>query len=153
MAQEALALALRALGQKERSVAELGRWLHERGVAEDESADVLDHLIAIGTLDDARFAARFAADKRELSGWGRDRIQAALLKRGIARDEIQSALSTAADEDEDELERARDLLRERGVDLGDDRGRRKALGLLARRGYDSELAYQAIASLQPGTRL
>lgn len=143
MAQEALALALRALAQKERSVVELGRWLREHGVSEDEAADVIDHLITIGTLDDARFAARFTEDKRELSGWGNDRIRAALEDRGIPRPEIDAALAAG----DDELERARALLRECGVDLSDDRGRRRALGLLARRGYTSELAYEAIGGL------
>ncbi len=36
------------------------------------------------------------------------------------------------------------LLRERRHDLGDDAGRRRALGMLARRGYEAEVAYEAI---------
>lgn len=144
MAEEALSLALRALGQKERSVAELGRWLRERGVSEDQTDAVIDHLASIGTLDDARFAARFSEDKRELSGWGSDRIRAALIERGICRDEIEAALS----DDGEELARAQALLEESGVDLEDDHGRQRALGLLARRGYPSELAYEAIERAQ-----
>jgi SOS response regulatory protein OraA/RecX len=35
--RDALSLALRALGQKERSVAELGSWLRQRGVADDDA--------------------------------------------------------------------------------------------------------------------
>jgi regulatory protein len=144
VAQEALALALRALSQKERSVAELGRWLRLQGVSEDEAADVVDHLVSIGILDDARFAARFAADKRDLSGWGSERIRAALEQREIVAAAIEAALPAQ----EDELERARALLCERGADLSDDRGRQRAFGLLARRGYSAELAYEAIGGIE-----
>jgi hypothetical protein len=37
-----------------------------------------------------------------------------------------------------------ELLRDRGTELGDERARSRALGLLARRGYGSEVAYEAI---------
>lgn len=122
-------------------MAELGEWLRARGVGEGETAAVIEELVAGGALDDLRFACGFAADKRELSGWGEGRIREALAGRGIARADVEAALGEGA---EGELERAVALLRERGADLGDDRGRNRALGLLARRGYDSELAYEAI---------
>ena len=122
-------------------MAELGAWLRARGVEETEATAAIEELIAIGTLDDARFAAAFAADKRELAGWGEDRIREALIGRGVGREEIDAALAEDAD---GELERAIALLRERRHDLGGDPGRRRALGLLARRGYEAEVAYEAI---------
>ena len=42
-------------------------------------------LIELGELDDERFAFAFAEDKRELAGWGAERIEAALLDRGLDR--------------------------------------------------------------------
>jgi regulatory protein len=140
VAEEALELALQALGRKERSVAELGTWLRGRGVGAAEVEDVLEQLLATGALDDARFALRFAQDKRELAGWGGERIRAALTERRVAAADIEAALAA----DPGELERAEALLRDRGIDLGDDRGRGRALGLLVRRGYDSDLAYEAV---------
>jgi regulatory protein len=137
---EALTLALQALARKERSVAEMGVWLQGRGVEEAEVEEVLEHLLASGALDDARFAARFAEDKRELAGWGGERIRAALAERRVPQAEIQAALAG----DRGELERAEALVRDRGIDLGDDRGRQRALALLMRRGYDAELAYEAV---------
>jgi regulatory protein len=140
LSREALELAVAALAQKERTVAELGQWLRAREVAEDEVGTVIDHLVEIGALDDVHFAHRFAEDKRELSGWGSERIRGALQERGIDAADIEAALA----EDDDELARAEQLLSERGLDLRDDRGRARALGLLARRGYDADLAYEAI---------
>jgi regulatory protein len=139
---EAIVLALQALSHKERSVAELGNWLRERGVEETEAEQTLAGLIEAGALDDTRFAARYAEDKRELSGWGSERIRAALLDRGVPSEDVDAAL--AADDDLAEVERAAALLRARALPLGDEVGRHRALGLLARRGYSSDVAYEAI---------
>ena len=65
-----------------------------------------------------------------------------LLRRGVERRLVEEALSP--DDGESEVDRAVRVLKERGADLGDDRGRQRALGLLARRGYDAEEAYAAI---------
>jgi regulatory protein len=140
--QESLALALGELARKERSVAELHAWLRRRGVGEEEAAGVIDDLVSVDALDDARFSRRFAEDKRALSGWGRERIAAALRERGVGEADLQTAL--ASEDAEEELKRAVGLLEGRGAKLGDDRGRSRALGLLVRRGFDSETAYEAI---------
>jgi SOS response regulatory protein OraA/RecX len=140
VADEALALALQALARKERSVAEMGVWLRGRGVENAEVEEVLGHLLASGALDDARFAVRFAEDKRELASWGGERIRAALAERRVPDADIEAALAA----DHGELERAEALVRNRGIDLDDDRGRGRALALLLRRGYDSDVAYEAV---------
>jgi len=140
--QDAIGLALSALTHKERSVAELGDWLRRRGVDEQEAEEAVGELVAAGTLDDARFATRYAEDKRELAGWGSERIRAALLERGVGRADVEAAIGL--DDEVTEAGRAAALLRARDADLGDERSRARALGLLARRGYSSEAAYEAI---------
>ncbi|HNC05299.1 MAG TPA: hypothetical protein PLS38_03230, partial [Solirubrobacterales bacterium] len=60
---------------------------------------------------------------------------------------VEEALNQSAqggEEVETEVDRAVRVLGEKGADLSDDRGRQRALGLLARRGYDAEEAYAAI---------
>jgi regulatory protein len=140
--EEALSLALRALGRKERTVAEMGSWLRQRGVADDEVQAVVGRLAEDGALDDARFAARYAADKRELAGWGNDRIRSALLDRGIAMVDVEAAIED--DEPASEAERAAALLIERRIPLRGERDRSRAFGFLMRRGYQAETAYEAI---------
>jgi regulatory protein len=139
---EALSLALKALDRKERTVAELGRWLRARGVGSDEVEEVVDRLVSTGVLDDARYARRYAEDKRTLRKWGSERIRAALLERGVSPDDVELALDDLGGEAEVEL--AVGLLRERGTELEDAPQRQRALSLLVRRGYDSEVAYEAI---------
>ena len=93
-------------------------------------------------LDDARYAERFAEDRRTLMGWGSERIEQDLSRRGIPGDLIEAAL--AGRSREDELSAARAVLSERFDQLEDDRTRNRAWQLLVRRGYDSDLAYDAV---------
>ena len=143
---EPLALALQALSRKERTVAEMGSWLHARGVGSDEVEAVVGHLAETGTLDDRRFAERYAEDKRELAGWGEERIRMALAQRGVAEEHICEALQTG---DEDETSRAVAALSARGASLCDALERNRAFGFLVRRGYSAEVAYEAIRRASP----
>jgi regulatory protein len=141
-AEEAFEAALGALARKERSVAELRAWLEARGFDNAAIAAALERLIEAGQLDDARFAAAYAADKRELRGWGSERIREALEARGVGAGEIAAAL--AGDPDEAQAERGAELLIARGADLAEESGRGRALAYLVRRGYGSEVAYEAV---------
>ena len=133
--------AVEALGHRERTSAELSAWLSERGFAAAEVEAAVGRLIEIGELDDERFARRFAEDKRELRGWGSERIREALLSRGLGREHVAAALGERG---AGELERAVDVLERRGGSLATESDRGRALAYLARRGYDSETAYEAV---------
>lgn len=123
-------------------MAELRAYLEGKR-AEPEAIDaVIADLCDSGVLDDARYAERFAEDRRELSGWGPERIEQDLSRRGIPADLIEAAL--AARTRDDELAAARGLLSQRFGELADDRARNRAWQLLVRRGYDAELAYDAV---------
>lgn len=139
---EILGAALTALSQKERTVAEMVELLERRGADREVAANVIDELVADSTLDDARFARLFAEDKRDISGWGTDRIRETLVRRGVDYADVEAALG--AEDGEAELARAAGLVAGRGYDLGIERDRARALGLLARRGFDSDVAYDAI---------
>jgi regulatory protein len=147
---DAYELALRALGYKERTESELRDWLAEREVAETEIEEVLVLLAEAGAIDDASFARRYAEDKRELAGWGPERISRALEGRGVAVEHIEAALQ--GEGEERQLERAVELLRARGLGCADERGRERALGLLVRRGYPLELAYEAVRAAERDLR-
>jgi regulatory protein len=121
---------------------ELKTYLEGKRVEPDAIDEVVAELSESGILDDARYAQRFTEDRRELMGWGPERIEQDLSRRGIPADLIESAL--AARTREDELAAARGVLAERYESLEDDRTRNRAWQLLVRRGYDSELAYDAV---------
>ncbi len=141
-AVEAFGQGLAALRRRERSRAELAEWLARRGYEEQDRLAALDRLEQVGELDDARFARRYAEDKRELSGWGPERIREALLSRGVPLEEVEAALD--ADSHDEQLDRATELLERKGGDLDSDVARGRALGFLTRRGYEYEIAYEAV---------
>ncbi|HKH13491.1 MAG TPA: regulatory protein RecX [Solirubrobacterales bacterium] len=142
---DAFEVALAALRRKERTRAELAAWLDGRGFGDREVREALTRLGEAGELDDERFARRYAEDKRDLSGWGAERIREALIARGIPSSTVEAVLAT--DTHDDQLERARELLARRGRPLGDNAERQRALDYLARRGYQYEIAYEAVRSV------
>jgi regulatory protein len=144
--EQVVADAMAALSRRERSAAEMASWLRERGVEEEELLLALQRLNEVGALDDARFAERYAEDKRELAGWGAERIEAALRDRGIPGEYIEAAL--VAEGAEGERRRAVELLAERARPLTSDKDRHRALGFLARRGYSSEIAHDAVREFE-----
>jgi regulatory protein len=146
---DAYELALRALSHKERTESELREWLGAREVGEAEIEEVIALLAEAGAIDDASFARRYAEDKRSLAGWGPDRIARSLEGRGIALEHIEAAL--AGEDEGAQLDRAVVLLGARGIRCDSERERERALGLLVRRGYPLELAYEAVRAAERGS--
>jgi regulatory protein len=138
-----LAEAFKYLGPRERTVAEVRAYLVRRSanVALIEAA--LSQLSEQGYLDDARYARCFAEDRRNLDGWGSERIYRRLLELGVDS-ELAHSCSESQDPEE-EMQRALDLLgRKVRVAPYDPRSRQRAVELLLRRGYDSDVAYKAV---------
>jgi regulatory protein len=144
--EDAFESAVGALRQRERTTAELEAWLAERGYPAAEVGAAIERLTAVGELDDERFARRYAEDKRELRGWGADRIREALAAKGLDRATVEAAVGNGSFAEE--LGRAVALLERRGKPAVDEPSRARALGFLARRGYDSELAYEAVRAFE-----
>ena len=140
--QEAFERGLAALRRRERGSAELAEWLGARGYEHADINTAIARLTEVGELDDRRFAARFAEDKRELQGWGPERIREALAGRGIPRELVDLALGE--DGHAEQLARATSLLERRAQPVATDGERGRALAYLTRRGYEYDLAYEAV---------
>ena len=99
---------------------------------------VAQRLAEQGYLDDVRFAQRFAEDKRLLGEWGADRIERRLTALGVPPAIVSDAV--ASRDHAGELAAAVVLVRRRFPTLGEDpRERRRAHGVLLRKGFDAEL--------------
>jgi regulatory protein len=128
------------LNRRERTVAEIRARLERAEVHSDEIDAVLIELLELGYLDDARYALMFTQDKRMLEAWGNERIARSLRARGVERELIEAAL-----ESDSELDRAVALLGQRfPAGPADPRDRERAFGMLARKGYESETAADAV---------
>ena len=143
--QRALELGYGYLNRRDRTEAEMRRRLEAGGIDPPTVEEAIGVLTEQGMLDDARFARLFAEDKRELEQWGSERIRRTLLERGIDRELIDETLD--AEPAESELDRALALLRRRfAVPPRDRRERDRALGVMLRKGFDTELALDALAA-------
>ncbi len=146
-AARALELAYRYLNRRDRTRAQVAAHLESREVpaaAIDEAVETLERQ---GYLDDARYARAFAEDRRALDGWGPERIERALLGAGV--DDALVAAAVGARDAGEELEAALELLRRRLHAVpGDDRERASALGLLVRKGYGLDFAYDAVRAFE-----
>jgi regulatory protein len=141
--QRAMDIAYRYLARRDRTVFEVRRHLEDKRVEPNEIEEAVAELQAQGYLDDARYARAYAEDRRALDGWGPDRIARRLAQAGVGPDDVEAALAGRGPEQE--LEAAVELLRAKlRVPPDDDRGRERALGLLVRRGYELEMAYDAV---------
>lgn len=141
--ERAVDLGYRALGQRERTVAELRAYLERKRVEPAAIEHAVEELTEAGYLDDARYAHRFAEDKRTLERWGPERIERDLCRRGVAPELIEAAV--AVQDRSAALDAALAVLAERMPEPPPDpRARDRAWRLLVRKGYEAELAYDAV---------
>jgi regulatory protein len=145
---KALQLAYAYLNRRDRTAVELRSYLTARELEEVEVEAAISELVELGYVDDARYARLFAQDKRTLEEWGEERIRRSLRERGVERELIEAALRETAEADgADELSRALSLLRRRFPEPPADRRERdRALGVMIRKGFDSELALDALSA-------
>lgn len=141
--QRAVDLAYRAVSRRERTEVELRAALERKDVEPELIDEAVEELQTAGYLDDTGYARRFTEDRRSIDRWGSERIERDLARRGIDAELIAQALAPLGRDDE--LEAALELLSERfPAPPADERGRDKAWRMLVRRGYEPELAYEAL---------
>jgi regulatory protein len=141
-----LELAYRYLNRRDRTEGEVRTHLTGKGVEPDAAEEAIATLREQGYVDDARYARLFAEDKRALEGWGSERIRGTLALRGIDRELIDAAVQADGDTDS-EMERALEILRRRFPSPPRERrDRDRALAVLLRKGYDTELAFDALTA-------
>ncbi|HET9102868.1 MAG TPA: regulatory protein RecX [Solirubrobacteraceae bacterium] len=152
--QKGLALSYAYINRRERTAAELSAHLERKGIETGVAAECLRELTGLGYVDDRRYALMFVHDKRELEGWGSERIRRGLAERGVDRAAIEAALAEHETEfaaGETELDRAVALLARRFPEPPRERrDRDRALGALIRKGFDSELALDALTAYARG---
>jgi regulatory protein len=153
--QRALDVGYSYLNRRERTVHEVRAQLERKGISAELGEDAVRTFAEQGFLNDERFAELFVTDKRELEQWGSERIRRGLLARGIDRELAERALAPRSGqpdaEEPSELERALALLRRRfPTPPRERRDRDRALGMLVRKGYETELAVDALGAYAGG---
>lgn len=139
-----LECALRFLGYRPRSAAEVHNHLISRGYSPAAAAGTLEKLHSLSYLNDENFARNWAASKLS-KGYGPKKIEQELRSKGIREALIRDVLRETFDAG-DEAERARLLLKKRfsTQKLTDPKMLRRAAGFLQRRGYSSEVVFDLL---------
>lgn len=139
-------ICLRQLTAAAKPRAALADVLRRRGIPDDIADSVLDRFTEVGLIDDEAYAAAYVSTKQRDRSLGAGALRVELRRKGLD-DEIVAA-AVADIDDADERARAADLVARR-IDAAMQRGsvaaRRRLVGLLARRGYPSGLAYAVVS--------
>jgi len=145
--ERALELAVGHLGKRDRTAAEVRRHLAAKEIGESAAEAAVAELERMGYLDDARYARTFAEDRRALDAWGPERIERRLLALGVDPEHVAAAIGER--DGALELDAALELLRRRCREVpSSEPERERALGMLVRKGYDLELAYDAVRAFE-----
>ena len=142
----AWAAAVRMLGRRELSVAQVRERLARRGWTETAIEPALARLAASGTLDDARVAVACARTRAGLKRQGRDRVLREIQALGVSRDVARAAVDEVFGAlDEGDLLRAALEKRLRSpLALSDPAVQRRLYAALVRQGFDAHAVGQAI---------
>lgn len=146
-------ICLQQLDRRARSRAELATVLRRRGVPDDAAAAVLDRFAEVGLIDDAGLAELVAGAQHRERGLARRAVAAKLRQRGFDDDVVGAAL-TGIDGD-DERARATELVTKRQralAGLPPEVQARRLVGVLARKGYPSGLAYEVVRQVLAAAR-
>jgi len=131
---EARNYAFLLLSYKARTTAELKRRLARKSFPPDIVEATLARLVELKMVDDAGFARQFVEDRVNIGHRGKWRVRGELIKRGVAREHIETALAQAPDERAAAREVAEKYLA-RNRRLEPAVLKRRLYALLARRGF------------------
>lgn len=151
--ERARLICLNQLNHSARTRAHLAGILAKRGIADDIAASVLDRLEIVGLINDAEFAHAWVRSRQRSKGLSRRLLATELQRAGVARELIDDALATVADEDETAA--AHELAVKRARALGNvepDVAMRRVAALLARKGYPPSVCFDAARVAVVATR-
>ncbi|MEO7190693.1 MAG: regulatory protein RecX [Vicinamibacterales bacterium] len=137
-------LALRMLGRRDYSTAELTTKLLDKGYAAEEVERVISGLVSDRFVDDTRVAQAHVRTASRIKGRGHLRIRRELEARGISPAIVREAtLQISPDEQLETLTRL--VARKRGHAPMDTATRRRLFQQLLRRGFPADLIAKALS--------
>ena len=145
----ALEGAVKMLALCDRSEHEIREKLRNAGYPDSCVENVIEKLYAEELLDDEKFAANWTQSRAHKHG--KRRLEQELSRRGIDREVAHAAVSELSDDDQ-----LRDAVRLTGKYLGRTRGDfdrslyQRTLSMLARHGYDADIARRALQIIAAG---
>lgn len=147
--KETLAQMQRICSQGEKCSYDIEEKLIKKGFNEADLQWILESLKEDKFIDDKRFTQFFVRDKLKFNKWGRIKISFALKRKNISSEIIENALQSIDQEEymrilSDEMNKKNHSLKESNVY----KKKGKLYQFAAQRGFESDLIYQVISSLE-----
>jgi regulatory protein len=139
--------ALKFLSYRMRSEKEVRDKLKKKEFANDLIDEVIKDLKRINLIDDSNFASAFVRDKISNKPQGKILLKQELWKKGIKDETIEKVLKEYFEDEEEELNLAKNLLekrKKRYENLDKNIAKRRMMSFLLRRGFSYEIVKQAL---------
>ena len=139
--------ALKVIEFKDRTEKEIREKLTQKGYDENITEDEIAFLKDYGFINDLRYAQRFVSDAINLKKWGKARIRAELLRKGVDREIIDNTVEDAfIDVDDDRL--LKEMQRRfKNSDLSNIKERTRIFNFYMRRGFSPDEIKGAMNSM------
>jgi regulatory protein len=138
-AGDAYDAAVRYLGGRPHTVAEIHRHLRSKKFDAETIDHAIDRLRAQRYVDDEAFARWWVEQRERFKPRGQRALRTELAQKGVGRDAVELVLGERApDADVEQARRALSRPLTRWADMPDAEKRRKIHGYLAARGFDYE---------------
>jgi regulatory protein len=138
-------ICLRLLSKSPRTRAQLADALRRKQIPDAVAERVLARFTDVGLIDDQAFAQAWVQSRHVGRGLAGRALASELRQRGVASETVADALSSLPPEQEERTARElvdRKLASTRNLDPA--KRLRRLVGMLARKGYPSSLAYRTV---------
>jgi len=142
-ADAAKQVLLRRLSHAPRTRKELAKDLKDKDISDEVANIALDRFEEVGLINDQALASNYVSSQHERKGIGKNALRQQLRAKGISDDVALEAVSQISDDQEFQAAFALACKKIRSLQRDDAKTQlRKIVGVLARKGYSSNLAFR-----------
>ena len=142
-ADAAKQVLLRRLSHAPRTRKELAKDLKDKDISDEVANVALDRFEEVGLINDQALASNYVSSQHERKGLGKNARRQQLRAKGVSDDVALEAISQISDDQEFQAAFALACKKIRSLQKDDAKTQlRKIVGVLARKGYSSNLAFR-----------
>ena len=142
-ADAAKQVLLRRLSHAPRTRKELAKDLKDKDISDEVAIVALDRFEEVGLINDQALASNYVSSQHERKGLGKNALRQQLRAKGVSDDVALEAISQISDDQEFQAAFALACKKIRSLQKDDAKTQlRKIVGVLARKGYSSNLAFR-----------
>jgi regulatory protein len=150
-ADAAKQVLLRRLSHAPRTRKELAKDLKDKDISDEVANVALDRFEEVGLINDQALASNYVSSQHERKGIGKNALRQQLRAKGVSDDVALEAISQISDDQEFQAAFALACKKIRSLQRDDAKTQlRKIVGVLARKGYPSNLAFRVAKEVITG---